>query len=234
MVISVLKKIRSITIALIGLNSVITIHELGHWTFCKMFGVYTPTFSIGFGPPLLTKVLYSTKFILAALPIGGYVSIAHLTSTTPAWFIPYVFDAKPFYQQALILLGGILFNIAFALIIFLLFRPKYSITKSTDQKRYSFVGPLGIISLLSTLAEKDIVSFMRAIGLLSANLALINLIPLPILDGGQLLFYSFYAATGYFPSNNLINILNTLCSGALLLFLAYLSFNDFRRIVKNN
>lgn len=55
---------------------VIFVHELGHFLAAKSVGVYTPRFSIGFGPALWRKRKGETEYILAALPLGGYVRMA--------------------------------------------------------------------------------------------------------------------------------------------------------------
>src|SRR5204862_3528550 len=55
---------------------VIFVHELGHFLAAKLTGVYAPRFSIGFGPALLRLRRGETEYILAALPLGGYVRMA--------------------------------------------------------------------------------------------------------------------------------------------------------------
>lgn len=55
---------------------VVFVHELGHFLAAKAVGVYTPRFSIGFGKALLRRRYGETEYILAALPIGGYVRMA--------------------------------------------------------------------------------------------------------------------------------------------------------------
>lgn len=55
---------------------VIFVHELGHFLAAKAVGVYTPRFSIGFGKALWRKRWGETEYVLAALPIGGYVRMA--------------------------------------------------------------------------------------------------------------------------------------------------------------
>jgi regulator of sigma E protease len=55
---------------------VVFVHELGHFLAAKAVGVYTPRFSIGFGKALFRKRYGETEYILAALPIGGYVRMA--------------------------------------------------------------------------------------------------------------------------------------------------------------
>ncbi|HMA20456.1 MAG TPA: site-2 protease family protein, partial [Gemmatimonadaceae bacterium] len=55
---------------------VVFVHELGHFLAAKAIGVYTPRFSIGFGRALFRKRWGETEYVLAALPIGGYVRMA--------------------------------------------------------------------------------------------------------------------------------------------------------------
>jgi regulator of sigma E protease len=55
---------------------VVFVHELGHFIAAKLTGVYAPRFSIGFGPALLKRRVGETEYVLAALPLGGYVRMA--------------------------------------------------------------------------------------------------------------------------------------------------------------
>ena len=55
---------------------VIFVHELGHFMAAKATGVYAPRFSIGFGPPIFKFRKGETEYVLAWLPLGGYVRMA--------------------------------------------------------------------------------------------------------------------------------------------------------------
>jgi regulator of sigma E protease len=55
---------------------VVFIHELGHFLAAKAMGVYAPRFSIGFGPALWSRKWGETEYVLAAIPLGGYVRMA--------------------------------------------------------------------------------------------------------------------------------------------------------------
>lgn len=57
-------------------------------------------------------------------------------------------------------------------------------------------GPLMIASLSGKVAELGIVSMLKFIAMLSVNLALLNLLPIPVLDGGHLMFYAAEALRG--------------------------------------
>ena len=55
---------------------VIFVHELGHFIAAKAVGVYAPRFSIGFGRPIFKWRRGETEYMLAWLPLGGYVRMA--------------------------------------------------------------------------------------------------------------------------------------------------------------
>ena len=57
-------------------------------------------------------------------------------------------------------------------------------------------GPLGIAQMSGQVAELGLASLVSFIALLSVNLGLINLFPIPVLDGGYLLFYAAEAIRG--------------------------------------
>jgi regulator of sigma E protease len=55
---------------------VIFVHEFGHFLAAKATGVYAPRFSIGFGPAIFRFRYGETEYVLAWLPLGGYVRMA--------------------------------------------------------------------------------------------------------------------------------------------------------------
>jgi regulator of sigma E protease len=57
----------------------------------------------------------------------------------------------------------------------------------------NLAGPLGIAQITGKVAAMGVVSVISLVALLSINLGLVNLIPIPILDGGHLLFYAVEA-----------------------------------------
>ena len=121
-------------IGLAGIGFLIGIHELGHFLFAKLFKVRTPSFSIGFGPQLISRKIGDTLFSLSAIPLGGYVEVSGMgeigqgeqkeAQNTGA----DSFGAKRFYQKMLILFGGILNNLLFAylslILLFIIGAPK--------------------------------------------------------------------------------------------------------------
>lgn len=111
--------------AFLGIGFLIGFHELGHFLFCKLFNVHTPSFSIGFGPKILSKKIGDTQFSLSAIPLGGYVEIAGAAEVgqgeqkEAGRTDEQSFARKPYYQKLLIMLGGIIFNLMFAYAAFI-------------------------------------------------------------------------------------------------------------------
>lgn len=73
----------------VTLGVLITFHEFGHFIVARWSGVRVVRFSIGFGKPLLSHVdRYGTEFVLAAIPLGGYVRM--LGEQEPGEVVPAV------------------------------------------------------------------------------------------------------------------------------------------------
>lgn len=113
---------------LIMLGVLITIHELGHFLFARMFGVKVESFSIGFGPPIFKWRGKETEYQIALIPLGGYVKMYGEDSMTEpiqgsvdksAFSDPRSFHSKPNWQKMLIAFAGPLFNIILAIILFI-------------------------------------------------------------------------------------------------------------------
>ncbi len=57
-------------------------------------------------------------------------------------------------------------------------------------------GPVAIFTQAADVAEQGLFPYMRLLGMISVSLGLINLLPVPVFDGGQILFYLFEAIRG--------------------------------------
>jgi len=111
----ILSQLIAIAASVFGISFIIVFHEFGHYIFCKIFNVYTPTFSIGIGKVLYSKKIGDTNFCVSAGPIGGYVEVA----TEQGLNGSLGFNQIPYYQKVLIMLGGIFCNFLLAYICFI-------------------------------------------------------------------------------------------------------------------
>src|SRR5438552_9440431 len=87
---------------------VIVVHEAGHFTFAKAFGMKVEEFFVGFGPRLWSFRRGDTEYGVKAIPLGGYVRITGMNpfQETPPADIPRSYGAKPPWQRALVILAG--------------------------------------------------------------------------------------------------------------------------------
>ncbi|MBG6093710.1 membrane-associated protease RseP (regulator of RpoE activity) [Actinomadura viridis] len=62
-----------VLILFFGLLASIALHELGHFSFAKLFGVRTTQFMVGFGPTLWSRHKGETEYGIKWIPLGGYI-----------------------------------------------------------------------------------------------------------------------------------------------------------------
>jgi membrane-associated protease RseP (regulator of RpoE activity) len=70
---SILLTVLGIVIFFVGLLVSIALHELGHLTFAKRFGVRVPQYMVGFGPTIWSRTKGETEYGIKAIPLGGYI-----------------------------------------------------------------------------------------------------------------------------------------------------------------
>ena len=85
-------------------------------------------------------------------------------------------------------------------------------------------GPVGIAQTSGAMASQGLDKFIWFIAVLSTAIGMLNLFPIPMLDGGHLVFYAYEAVTGKPPSDGALRILMsigiTLVLGLMLFGLA--------------
>ena len=87
-------------------------------------------------------------------------------------------------------------------------------------------GPIGIAKVSGDAARQGLDSFIMLIALLSTSVGLLNLFPIPVLDGGHLVFHAFEAVTGKPPSDRVLRVLMGIGLTALLGLMAFALTND--------
>lgn len=91
----------------------------------------------------------------------------------------------------------------------------------------------GVISIGQAASETfkiGLSPFLRMMGLISVNLFILNLLPIPILDGGHLLFYSIEALKGAPLSMRKMEIAQQVGLAILMSLMVFALFNDFTRL----
>ncbi|MBW2157740.1 MAG: RIP metalloprotease RseP [Deltaproteobacteria bacterium] len=343
----------------IVLGVLIFFHELGHFLVARLLGVGVETFSLGFGPKIISKKIGITDYRISAIPLGGYVKMVGEqpdADLDPA-DIPLSFTHKHVFKRILIVAAGPFFNILLALIIFygifqisgmLILKPSIGevnegtpayrtglkkgdlvvsidgvkisswedmakmITTSKgntlsisvlrgnsmrisdvtpepkifknifneDMERYvigvtasgdfftkdlnvfqalsqSFIqtyqitaltikgvvklfqgrvspktlgGPIMIAQMAGQEAREGAINLIFFIALISINLAILNFLPIPVLDGGHLLFFFVEAVTGRPVSIKIREIAQQAGIFVLILLMIFVFYNDIARV----
>lgn len=133
----VLMKILQVILAL---SVLIVIHEFGHFSFAKLFGIRVEKFylffDIGSSKIFSTKGRFFTKLFPKAkdweteygigwLPLGGYCKISGMidesmdTEALKKDPEPWEFRTKPAWQRLLVMIGGVLYNFIFAILCYI-------------------------------------------------------------------------------------------------------------------
>ncbi len=87
-------------------------------------------------------------------------------------------------------------------------------------------GPIGIAQVSGAMASQGAESFIFFIAVLSTAVGLLNLFPIPVLDGGHLVFYAFEAVAGKPPSESVLRILMVAGLTLVLSVMLFALFND--------
>jgi len=111
-----------ILLAIGGIGFLIAFHELGHYAVARLLGMRVLRYSLGFGPRLFGWFKGGIDYQIAALPFGGFVQIAGMSSLDEAAKDdPQSFLNAPRWKRWLVLAAGPGFNYIAAFFFFFVF-----------------------------------------------------------------------------------------------------------------
>ena len=106
---------------LIALGILISIHEFGHFWVARKVGIKVLTYSLGFGRPLWRRTgkVDNTEFVVAAIPLGGYVKMLdEREGNVLAHERHRAFNNKPLWARTLVVIAGPAANFLLAIIAY--------------------------------------------------------------------------------------------------------------------
>ncbi len=147
-----------VTIAafIVAIGILVTIHELGHYWVARRCDVKILRFSIGFGRPLWLRRVGpdQTEWVIAALPLGGYVRMAdERDDSVEPGDRARAFNNKAVWQRILIVSAGPVANFILAAIFYwVLF-----VAGVPGDKPYLAAPPSNSVAALAGFAERDLI-----------------------------------------------------------------------------
>ncbi len=92
-------------------------------------------------------------------------------------------------------------------------------------------GPVGIAHAITDVSKNGLVPFFSLVALISTGIAVINLFPLPVLDGGHLLLLLYEKFSGRVPSERFMQFFMMFGLALLLSLMLFATYNDLLRII---
>lgn len=150
-----------------------------------------------------------------------------VTITTVEIYFPPVWE-RPFY--------GIYYGIKEAIfwgqnIASGLWTMVYSLFKGQVPKDVS--GPVGIFAVTSEVAKSGILNLINFVGILSINLAILNILPFPALDGGRLLFVFIEGIIGRKVLPKVEAVIHSIGMIILLILILAVTFKDVQKLISS-
>ena len=105
----------------VAIGVLVTAHEFGHFIVARWAGIKVLRFSVGFGRPLFTwhRRGDETEYVVAALPLGGYVKMLdEREGTVSEAERPRAFNRQPLHKRLAVVLAGPVFNLLFAVLAY--------------------------------------------------------------------------------------------------------------------
>ena len=104
---------------IVTLGLLIVVHEYGHYRVAVACGVKVLRFSVGFGRTLWSRQRGETEFVVAALPLGGYVRMLdEREAPVPAHELHRAFNRQSLAKRSAIVAAGPIANLLLAVLLY--------------------------------------------------------------------------------------------------------------------
>ncbi len=123
-----------ILFAIFFFGLVITVHEVGHFIFAKLFNVKVNQFAIGMGPAIFKKKKGDTLYAVRLLPMGGYVNMEGEDEESQH---ERSFGKKPIWQRFIIVSAGAIFNLITGLVIVAIMLGQQNLIGTTQIRHFA-------------------------------------------------------------------------------------------------
>jgi len=152
-------------------------------------------------------------------PLGVAITDMELKKF-PWWQMPYL-GVREGFKESLVW-GGMIVEALKKTVISLVVR---------GEVPKDIAGPVGIFQITGQVAKSGILAVFQFLGILSVNLAIVNVLPLPALDGGRLIFLGYELLTKKRMNARLEVLINNIGMAILLALMLMITVNDILRLM---
>ena len=103
-----------ILLAIVMLGLIVTVHEFGHYLVGRLCGIGIVEFSVGFGPPIISREIKGIKYSLRIIPLGGYCAFVGEDAQSND---PRAMNNQPVWKRFLTVLAGPFMNFVLAFVV---------------------------------------------------------------------------------------------------------------------
>lgn len=229
------------------LGFLIFIHEGAHFLVAKFCKVKVNEFAIGFGPKIFKKQGKETLYAIRLIPLGGFVNMEGEDEISED---EHSFSKTSIPKRIAIVAAGALTNIIFGILVyFILITVIYQDLGVAIEATGIFIssifegikmlftgnvglqdmtGPIGISNMITQTV--DFANYIYLLAVVSVSLGITNLLPIPALDGGKILFLIIEAIRKK-PIKKETEIQIQLISFSILIVLSIIvTYNDILKI----
>lgn len=239
----------TILVFILILGLLVFVHEFGHFIMAKRNNVQVEEFGFGFPPRIFSKKFKGTVYSLNLIPLGGFVkenqkdfagqSIAKRFKILSAGVIMNVLLCALFLTVLSVFVypwyQGIFMGIVnTGYLIALIFGALGKIIKDlilTGAFTGEVLGPIGIASITGQIVHQGFLQTIYFIALLSVNLAIINALPFPALDGGRILFLVIEKIKGKPVSQKTEKLVHGIGFALLIGLMIIVTWKDIARFI---
>jgi membrane-associated protease RseP (regulator of RpoE activity) len=215
----------------------VLVHELGHLVMARLCGIPVVSFSVGFGPAALKWRRGETTYRLCVLPLGGYIQYREdQEEERRPWALASVYLAGPAANIALTALvlgwleGGVVAGITQTIDFGVQILDALAGVVATADFG-SLGGPILVSQWAGAAAAAGLEPLLRLGAALSMNLAVLNLLPVPVLDGGRAIVLAAEGVQGRPMHVRLQRWVAVSGLAMLLAFMLVALANDLARLV---
>lgn len=224
---------------------IVLIHEFGHFIMAKACKIEVEEFAIGFGLKILSFKFKKTVYSFRLIPFGGFCEFNEQSFKDSAlWQKVLTILAGPVANLILAVFVLVVYSVAFLgngfvasfvnsiyatlLAFVVIFQTIFGVAETAES---SIVGPVGIIELVASSVSSGALEVIMLMFAINISLFIMNMLPLPILDGGRLVMLGIENIMNKPISQKIEELLMNISVALLVILVVFVTYFDLSRLL---